>query len=76
MVGTHFFVAHCVDESGLPMSKRLADFLREQAEKCRRLARAMTDPITCERLRALAAEYDAKATKEDESRDTGQHDVH
>jgi hypothetical protein len=34
--------------------------LREQAERCRRLARGTTDSLTRERLEKLAAEYEAQ----------------
>jgi hypothetical protein len=40
-------------------------FLREQAERCRRLAHATTDAITHDRLLTLADEYDAQARSED-----------
>ena len=36
-------------------------FLREQADRCRRLARGTNDPVTQERLSKLAAEYEAQA---------------
>jgi hypothetical protein len=36
-------------------------FLREQAERCRRLARSTSDCPTRERLEKLGAEYDAQA---------------
>jgi hypothetical protein len=36
--------------------------LKEQAERCRRLAK-YADPFTQERLLALAAEYDARIAK-------------
>jgi hypothetical protein len=35
--------------------------LREQAERCRRLARSASDSITRERLEKPADEYDAQA---------------
>ena len=35
--------------------------LREQADRCRRLARGTNDVVTQERLRKLAGEYDAQA---------------
>jgi hypothetical protein len=40
-------------------------FLREQADRCRRLARGTNDLVTQERLRKLAGEYDAKAESQD-----------
>jgi hypothetical protein len=36
-------------------------FLREQAERCRRLARSTSDSLTRERLEKLGTEYDAQA---------------
>jgi hypothetical protein len=36
-------------------------FLREQADRCRRLARSTTDSLTRERLDKLGAEYEALA---------------
>jgi hypothetical protein len=36
-------------------------YLREQADRCRRLARGANDPVTQERLSKLAAEYEAQA---------------
>jgi hypothetical protein len=42
-----------------------SDFLREQAERCRRLAHATSDAITHDRLLTLAAEYDAQAGAQD-----------
>jgi hypothetical protein len=44
-----------------------SDFLREQAERCRRLAHATSDTITHDRLLTLAAEYDAQARSQDNS---------
>jgi|tagenome__1003787_1003787.scaffolds.fasta_scaffold20980154_3 hypothetical protein len=40
-------------------------FLREQAERCRRLAHATSDAVTHDRLLTLAAEYDAQARAQD-----------
>jgi PAS domain S-box-containing protein len=37
--------------------------LREQAEKCRRLARSLTDAAAAETLNLMAAKYDAQALK-------------
>jgi hypothetical protein len=39
--------------------------LREQADRCRRLARSTNDLVTQERLRELAGEYDAQAEAQD-----------
>jgi hypothetical protein len=44
-------------------------YLREQAERCRRLARSTSDPLTQERLFKLAAEYQAQADDQDEADD-------
>jgi hypothetical protein len=40
-------------------------FLREQAERCRRLAHATSDAVTHDRLLTLAGEYDAQARAKD-----------
>jgi hypothetical protein len=40
-------------------------YLREQAERCRRLARGTNDLVTQERLLKLAAEYRAQADAQD-----------
>ena len=40
-------------------------FLREQADRCRRLARGANDVVTQERLLKLAAEYEAQAHSQD-----------
>jgi hypothetical protein len=40
-------------------------FLREQAGRCRRLARGADDLVTEERLLKLAAEYEARADAQD-----------
>jgi hypothetical protein len=42
-------------------------FLREQADRCRRLARGTSDPVTQERLFKLAAEYEAQADAQDDA---------
>jgi hypothetical protein len=42
-------------------------FLRDQAERCRRLAHATSDAITHDRLLTLAGEYDAEARAQDHS---------
>jgi hypothetical protein len=44
------------------MSER-SIYLRDQADKCRRHARAMTDPYTRAELQKLAAEYIVRAAK-------------
>ena len=41
-------------------------YLREQADRCRRLARGTNDAVTQERLLKLAAEYEAQADAQDE----------
>ncbi|MHB8271091.1 hypothetical protein [Bradyrhizobium sp.] len=40
-------------------------YLREQADRCRRLARGTNDMVTQERLLKLAAEYQAQADVQD-----------
>ena len=40
-------------------------YLREQAEKCRRLARDVSEAATRARLEALAGEYEAQADFQD-----------
>ena len=40
-------------------------YLREQADRCRRLARSTSDSLTQERLEKLAAEYEAQADAQD-----------
>jgi hypothetical protein len=40
-------------------------YLREQAEKCRRLARDVSDATTRARLETLASEYQAQADFQD-----------
>jgi hypothetical protein len=42
-------------------------YLREQADRCRRLARSTSDSLTRERLEKLAAEYEAQATAQDDA---------
>ena len=42
-------------------------FLREQADRCRRLARSTSDSLTQERLFKLAAEYEAQAHAQDDA---------
>ena len=44
-------------------AQRGPDYLREQADKCRRLADAVTDRTTTETLNLMAAKYDAQALK-------------
>ncbi len=41
-------------------------YLREQAEKCRRLARDVSEAATRTRLEVLAGEYEAQADFQDE----------
>jgi hypothetical protein len=45
-------------------------FLREQAARCRRLARASTDPGVRDRLLDLAEEYTAEADAEEQNDET------
>jgi len=40
-------------------------YLREQADRCRRLAHGANDAMTRERLLNLAAEYDARAASQE-----------
>jgi hypothetical protein len=42
-------------------------YLREQADRCRRLARGTNDVVTQERLIKLAAEYEAQADAQDDA---------
>ena len=42
------------------------EFLRRQAENCTRIARACFDLASAERLRLMAAEFNAKAAEMDE----------
>jgi hypothetical protein len=42
-------------------------FLREQADRCRRLARATSDSVTQESLFNLAGEYEAQADAQDDA---------
>jgi hypothetical protein len=42
-------------------------YLREQADRCRRLARSTSDSLTRERLEKLATEYEAQATAQDDA---------
>jgi hypothetical protein len=41
--------------------------LREQADRCRRLARGTGDPVTQEGLFKLAAQYEAQADARDDA---------
>jgi hypothetical protein len=36
-------------------------YLRRQADRCRRLARIVSDPVTREQLEKLAGEFEARA---------------
>jgi hypothetical protein len=45
-------------------------FLREQAARCRRLARASTDPSVRDGLLNLAEEYTAKADAQEQNDET------
>ena len=40
-------------------------YLREQADRCRRLAHGTNDAVTRERLLSLALEYDTRAASQD-----------
>ena len=50
---------------GMPDAPKSSQTLREQAERCRRLARSITDAETIRKLMELAAELEerAKATE-------------
>lgn len=50
---------------GRPMPSKRAEEFREQAERCRRLARETTNVEVAQRLNELALEFEAKATAED-----------
>ena len=52
----------CVTKSGEDI-RRQARFLREQAERCRRLANATTDGDVARRLLQLADEFEAEAQR-------------
>jgi len=45
--------------------------LREQADRCRRLAHGTNDVVTRDRLLILAAEYDARAGSQDGEEEAG-----
>jgi hypothetical protein len=47
-----------------------SSFLREQADRCRRLARGTNDAVTQERLEKLGAEYDAQAEAQGDAGDS------
>ena len=47
-----------------------AEFLRRQAENCLRIARSCFDLASAERLRIMAAEFNAKAAEMDEKNRT------
>jgi len=47
--------------AGVPDNPKRSQFLREQAERCRRLARATTDRAVSRRLLELAAEFEEQA---------------
>lgn len=51
----------------------LAEFLRQQADSCRRLARATFDLTTAEKLRYMAAGLEAKAEALDDEEAPGAH---
>ncbi len=55
-------IAFLVDVPHWRMSER-SIYLRDQADKCRRLAGAMTDPYTRAELQKLAAEYIVRAAE-------------
>jgi hypothetical protein len=51
----------------------LAEFLRQQADSCRRLARTTFDLTTAEKLRYMAAGLEAKAETLDDEDTPGVH---
>ena len=53
---------------GMAMVSR--EYLLKQAETCLRLARGTTDPYVSDQLRALAAEYQAKAQAAESPKDS------
>ena len=58
-----------VTADAMPTAPTNAQMLREQAARCRRLARAVTDPTVSHKLLDLAAEFeDQAATEEARSR--------
>jgi len=50
---------------GMPDASKNAQMLREQAERCRRLARATIDMKVCRTLLELAAEFEQRAAAEE-----------
>ena len=50
---------------GMPDATKSSQRLRDQAERCRRLARATTDPEVSRRLSELAEEFDERAEAEE-----------
>src|ERR1700726_3372106 len=51
---------------GMPDARKTTEMLRQQAERCRRLAGAVTDAEVSPRLWDLANEFDARAAAEEE----------
>jgi hypothetical protein len=49
----------------MPDTRKTAEMLREKAERCRRLARAVTDAEVSRRLFELATEFDERAAAEE-----------
>jgi hypothetical protein len=50
---------------GMPDARKTTEMLRQQAERCRRLAGAVTDAEVSRRLLDLANEFDARAAAEE-----------
>ena len=50
----------------MPDAPRRSQMLREQAERCRRLARATTEAAVSQRLLDLAAEFEEQAKAEEQ----------
>lgn len=50
-------------------------YLREQADRCRRLARGTNDVVTQERLLKLAAEYETQADAQEDAQDAAEEEA-
>ena len=58
---THRTSAYPYHRVAMPEGRETAQILREQAARCRRLARAMTDREVSRRLLELAKEFEERA---------------
>ena len=54
--------------AGMGDASKRSQMLRDQAERCRRLARATTDATVSQRLLELAAEFEKQANAQEPSR--------